>query len=81
MGLADGVRGLPGLTITQPVQGSAVFATLPAGLISSLQQEWNFHAWGSDKHVVRWMTAFDTSADDVDEFIASIRTHASADIS
>jgi threonine aldolase len=77
--LADGVSTIPAVRLYQPVQANAVFAVLPPGLISSLQQEWNFHVWDLDKPVVRWMTAFDTSADDVDEFIASIRTHASAD--
>ena len=64
-----------------PVQANAVFAILPPGLISSLQREWHFHVWDPGQQVVRWMTAFDTSADDVDEFIASIRQHASACIS
>jgi threonine aldolase len=79
--LADGVSTIPAVRLYQPVQANAVFAVLPPVLISSLQREWNFHVWDSDKHVVRWMTAFDTSADDVDGFIASIRTHASAGIS
>jgi threonine aldolase len=79
--LADGVGTIPAVRLYQPVQANAVFAVLAPGLITSLQQEWNFHIWDWDKHVVRWMAAFDTSEEDVDEFVASIRAHASADIS
>jgi threonine aldolase len=79
--LADGVRVIPSVGLYQPVQANAVFAILPPDLIGSLQREWHFHVWDAGQQVVRWMTAFDTSADDVDEFIASIRGHASADIS
>ena len=79
--LADGVRAIPSVTLYQPVQANAVFAILPPELISSLQREWHFHVWEPGQQVVRWMTAFNTSANDVDEFIASIREHASAGIS
>jgi threonine aldolase len=79
--LADGVRVIPSVGLYQPVQANAVFAILPPDLIGSLQREWHFHVWDAGQQVVRWMTAFDTSADDVDEFIASIRGHASAGIS
>ena len=79
--LADGVRAIQSVTLYQPVQANAVFAILPPDLIRSLQREWHFHVWEPGQQVVRWMTAFDTSADDVDEFIASIREHASAGIS
>jgi threonine aldolase len=75
--LADGVRAVPGVRLYQQVEANAVFAILPPDLIGSLQRDWTFHVWDSRDHVVRWMTAFDTTADDVDEFVASIRRHAS----
>jgi threonine aldolase len=71
--LANGLRGLPGVAIWQPVESNAVFAILNPGHIERLQREWTFSVWDSAAHVVRWMTAFDTTEADVDAFLAAIR--------
>jgi threonine aldolase len=71
--LADGVRGLAGLTITQPVQGSAVFATLPLAVIEQLQRDFHFYIWDERLNEVRWMASWATSAEDVDELIVATR--------
>jgi threonine aldolase len=76
--LADGVAGVPGVALRQPVQGNAVFAALEPGLIEPLQREWGFHVWDEAEHVVRWMTAFDTGEEDVDEFVSGVRAAAGA---
>jgi threonine aldolase len=79
--LADGVSEIPGIRLHQRVESNAVFAALAPDLIAALRQDWVFHVWDSELNVVRWMTAFDTSPDDVDEFVSSIRNHAAAAIS
>jgi threonine aldolase len=71
--LAEGVRDLPGVEIRQAVDSNAVFAALDAGHIRSLQRDWDFYIWGSGQNVARWMTAFDTTAADVDAFVAAVR--------
>jgi threonine aldolase len=71
--LAAGVTGLPGVTIRYPVQSNAVFATLAPERIASLQRDWTFYTWNESDGVVRWMTAFDTTEDDVDAFVDAIR--------
>ncbi|MDF5756160.1 aminotransferase class V-fold PLP-dependent enzyme [Spongiactinospora sp. TRM90649] len=71
--LADGVTDLPGLTIRYPVESNAVFAALPKEAISILQEQFTFHVWDESENVVRWMTAFDTTPEHVDDFIAAIR--------
>jgi len=76
--LAAGVEMIPGVRLYQRVEANAVFAVLPPGLIARLQQDWSFEVWVPGQGVVRWMTAFDTQPEDVDEFIASIRSHAGA---
>jgi threonine aldolase len=72
--LADGLRGLAGVQLRQPVDSNAVFAGLEAGHISALQRSWNFYVWDSGESIVRWMTAFDTTEADVDAFAAAVRT-------
>jgi threonine aldolase len=71
--LADGVSGVPGVRLHQPVESNGVFAALDPALIERLQREWSFSVWDARDHVVRWMAAFDTTEDDVDAFAASIR--------
>src|SRR6202035_3764467 len=60
--LADGVHGIPGIELRQPVESNAVFAAMDPRDIVPLQRRWGFHVWNEQDHVVRWMTAFDTSA-------------------
>ncbi|MEV7966074.1 aminotransferase class V-fold PLP-dependent enzyme [Sphaerisporangium sp. NPDC088356] len=71
--LADGVADLPGLSLRWPVESNAVYASLPAEAIAELQSRYLFHVWDAPSGVVRWMTAFDTSLEDVDTFVSDIR--------
>lgn len=71
--LAAGVADVPGVTVRYAVQSNAVFATLSTERIAVLQADWTFYTWDEAENVVRWMTAFDTSEEDVDAFIAAIR--------
>src|ERR1051326_37522 len=58
--LAEGVTGVPGVTLWQPVESNAVFAALNPAHIARLHQDWHFYVWDSNAHVARWMKAFDT---------------------
>jgi threonine aldolase len=71
--LAAGLTDLPGVSVVYPVEADAVFARLDKRHIAELQREWFFHVWNEDTSVVRWMTSFDTSEDDVDAFLSSVR--------
>ena len=70
--LADGVRGVGGVEIVQPVHSNAVFARLPRPAIAPLQARWPFHVWDEPNDVVRWVCCWDTTAEDVDAFAAAI---------
>src|SRR3984893_7329802 len=76
--LADGVQNVDGVEIVYPVQANAVFARLGHRHVAALQRDWTFHVWDERDSVARWMTAFDTSAADVDAFLADIRATAGA---
>jgi threonine aldolase len=71
--LAAGIAEIPGVKLRWPVQSNAVFVTLSPEHIAELQQEWTFYVWDETENVVRWMTAFDTSEEDVDSFVAAVR--------
>ena len=70
--LAEQVRGLPGVTITQPVEANAVFAILPRESIPALQAEFFFYMWEERRSEVRWMASWDTTEEDVDAFARTI---------
>ena len=76
--LADGVSDVPGVRPHYPVESNGVFAALDRALVEPLQREWNFYVWEAAGQVVRWMTAFDTTEDDVDAFLAGILATAGA---
>lgn len=71
--LADGVRDLPGVTITRPVEANAVFPILPPEVSRRLMESFHFYFWDETIGEVRWMCSFDTTEDDIDTFIAAVR--------
>ncbi|MEV4109983.1 low specificity L-threonine aldolase [Nonomuraea sp. NPDC049695] len=74
--LADGIADLPGVSLTYPVQSNAVFATLPPALAEGLRSHYLFHYWDEAAGIVRWMTAFDTTPEHVDDFLGDIHKAA-----
>lgn len=70
--LHDAVAGLPGLSVVRPVQANAVFAVLPPAVTARLQEHFRFYTWDQGAGEVRWMCAWDTTAEDVDRFAAAV---------
>ncbi|HWF72157.1 MAG TPA: beta-eliminating lyase-related protein [Solirubrobacteraceae bacterium] len=70
--LAAAVVPLPGITITRRVEANAVFAILPPGAAERLQERFAFYVWDERSGEVRWMCAWDTTAEDVDTFAAAV---------
>jgi len=65
------VVGLPGLEAASP-QVNSIYPTLPSELIAPLQAWSFFWDWDVARHQVRWMTAWDTTPEDVDDFVAGV---------
>jgi threonine aldolase len=71
--LAAAVEGIRDLRIVMPVETNVVFAQLPADCMASLQRTTPFVVWQSAQSIARWMTSFDTTDAEVDEFAAEVR--------
>lgn len=71
--LAKELPKVEGVNLSRPTQANGVFAILPKELISKLQQEYFFHVWNESLNEVRLMCAFDTTAEDVMEFVAAAK--------
>ena len=70
--LAAGLEGI--LDVVRPVQANAVFVRLPADVAERLRRSYEFYDWDESVGEVRWMTAWDTSPEQVDAFVADVRT-------
>ena len=71
--LEVGLRGIPGVTITQPVEANAVFALLPTAVTAMLQQRFHFYTWNEVTGEVRLMANWATAPEDVDELVGAVR--------
>jgi len=71
--LAEGVEGLDGVRITQPVQANAVFAIVDPVVAQQLRESFRFYDWNPATGEVRWMCAFDTTEADVDAFVGELK--------
>ncbi|MDX2121886.1 MAG: beta-eliminating lyase-related protein [Gemmatimonadota bacterium] len=71
--LAEQVQGVPGITLTQPVEANGVFARVPPEHIPALQERAFFYVWNPETSEVRWMTAWDTTEQDVVTFARAVR--------
>ena len=76
--LATGLAGA--VDLPRPVQANAVFARIPRAAIATLQETYEFYVWDESVDEVRWMTAWDTTPEDVDTFVADVRRVLAASV-
>lgn len=65
-------HGLPGVELDRPPAVNSVFPRLPAAAIGPLRDWCFFWDWDTSRQEVRWMTSWDTTADDVTRFAAGV---------
>ncbi len=76
--LAQALRGVPGVRLTQAVQANAIFAVLPPGVAEHLQRDWAFYVWDEVTGEVRLVCSWDTTAGEVDAFVDDVSRSCSA---
>ena len=67
------VEGIEGVKIMYPVQVNSVFAQLPREVWKRLQERYFFYDWDEEQDVVRWMCSFDTTEEDIHEFVNALK--------
>ena len=70
--LADGIAGLPGVRLLHPVEINEIFARMPRATIDGLLAA-GFGLYDRGGGEVRLVTAFNTSAQQIDAFVAAAR--------
>jgi len=73
--LLSKIKQFTQVKVTQKVETNAVFVTLPKEIISKIQKESFFYDWNENIGEVRWMTAFDTTDEDIDHFINILKKY------
>jgi len=71
--LEEKVKEIPKIQITQNVDANGVFAIIPKYSIIPLQKEYFFYIWDENRSEVRWMTSFDTTEEDIENFTAVMK--------
>ncbi|MFA5712606.1 MAG: beta-eliminating lyase-related protein [Bacteroidales bacterium] len=64
---------VPQVTITQPVETNAVFATIPPQIIEPLMERHHFYIWNSKSNEVRWVCSYATQKEDIEHFVKDIK--------
>lgn len=67
-------REIDGVDLAGPPQVNSVFPCLRAEVIAPLREWCFFWDWDTSRHQVRWMTAWDTTIDDVTTFADGVAT-------
>ncbi|MCF8361854.1 MAG: low specificity L-threonine aldolase [Prolixibacteraceae bacterium] len=62
-----------GVKVTQEVNANGVFAILDKKISNELQKEYFFYPWDENNNEVRWMTSFDTTEEDIDNFTSKLQ--------
>ena len=70
--LFDKIKEHPKIKITQKVETNAVFAIIPGEVIPKLQNDYFFYVWDEHTNEVRWMTAFDTDDESINDFCSKL---------
>lgn len=71
--LESEVAKIPEIKLTQKVCANGVFAIVPPQIIAPLQERFFFYMWDEHRSEVRWMTSFDTTEEEIIEFIALVK--------
>jgi len=71
--LSEGLTAMDGLELSKPVEANHVFIHLPLSVGMQLQEEGWCYVWNEDPAEVRFVCSFDTTEQDVDDLLRSLR--------
>jgi threonine aldolase len=63
------VSRIPGVKIVWKVEANGVFAQIPRHSIERIKRHYFFYMWIEEESIVRWMCSFDTTEEDIRQFV------------
>lgn len=67
--LYEALKDFPGVCFTQKMQSNQLFLTMPRSVIDRMLQSYFFYFWNEENNEIRLVTSFDTTEEDIDQFI------------
>jgi len=71
--LAQKLQQIPSCHIMQKVEANGVFVVIPEQYIKELQEQYFFYIWDKKGPIIRLMTSFDTTEEDIDGFVSLLK--------
>jgi threonine aldolase len=71
--LGNELAKVPNIKLTQPVEANGVFAEIPQRYVPLLQKKYFFYVWNEETSECRFMASFDTTEEDIREFVTLVR--------
>jgi len=71
--LANHLKAIPEITFSQKVESNGIWAIIPKNLAEKMQQAHFFYPWDESKSEYRLMCSWDTTKDEIDDFISELR--------
>jgi len=71
--LYQALKELPEVTFTQKPESNQLFLTMPRPTIDRMLESYFFYFWNEANHEIRLVTSFDTTEEDVNQFIRLLR--------
>jgi threonine aldolase len=71
--LAEKLRELDGIEITQVVESNGVFVIMPDEIAQKMQEYYFFYPWDEQISEYRLMTSWDTTEEDIEDFARTLR--------
>jgi threonine aldolase len=75
--LATQLCVIPGFELTQQVETNAIFAKIPNNVIQKLKEKLVFSIWNEQTSEIRLVTSFDTTEEDVQNFMDVVKQNMS----
>jgi threonine aldolase len=75
--LAEKLKNLEKIKITQPVQSNGVFAIIPKAVAEKVSEVFFFYPWNENISEYRLMTSWDTTEEDIDNLVALLKKELS----
>ncbi len=71
--LAEKLKGIDDVRITQKVQSNGVFVIIPKAAAEKVMKHYFFYSWNETTSEYRLMTSWDTTEEDIDEFVKLLK--------
>lgn len=67
--LYNQVKNIKNIEVTQKVEANGIFVKVPKNITEPLKEKFFFYNWNEETGEVRWMCSFDTTEEEINEFV------------